>query len=67
MRSDTVIKHEGFDAIFNKLDIVEAERFFALIKRDKFDYTELRKNLFEDLSTDELSKKAMDFWKTHNK
>jgi hypothetical protein len=66
MRSDTVIKHEGFDAIFNKLDIVEAERFFALIRRDKFDYTEWRKGLFEDLTTDELSKKAMDFWKIHN-
>ena len=67
MRSDTIIKHEGFNAIFDKLDIVEAERFFALIRREKFNYTEWRKILFEELSTDELSKKAMEFWKTHNK
>ena len=67
MRSDTIIKHEGFNAIFDKLDIVEAERFFALIRREKFNYTEWRESLFEELSTDELSKKAMEFWKTHNK
>ena len=39
MRTDTLIKHDGFNAIFEKLDIVEAERFIALIKRYNFDYT----------------------------
>ena len=61
MRTDTLIKHDGFKAIFEKLDIVEAERFIALIKRDNFDYTEWRKTLWEDLSIDELSGKAMEY------
>jgi len=60
MRNDTLIKHDGFKAIFEKLDIVEAERFIALIRRDNFDYTEWRKNLWENLSIEELSAKAME-------
>lgn len=63
MRTDTLIKKDGFDAIFEKLDLVEAERFIALIKRDNFDYTEWRKNLWEDMSPEELSQKAMDYYK----
>ncbi len=45
MRTDILIKHDGFQAIFETLDLVEAERFIALIKRDNFDYTEWRKSL----------------------
>jgi hypothetical protein len=61
MRTDTLIKHDGFKAIFEKLDIVEAERFIALIKRDNFDYTEWRQNLWENLSIEELSARAMQY------
>jgi len=59
MRTDALIKHDGFKAIFDKLDIVEAERFIALIQRDNFDYTEWRKDLWENMSIEELSDKAM--------
>ncbi len=60
MRADTLIKQDGFKAIFDNLDIVEAERFIALIRRDNFDYTEWRKDLWEDLSVQDLSAKAME-------
>ncbi|HBD95091.1 MAG: hypothetical protein A2015_02340 [Spirochaetes bacterium GWF1_31_7] len=62
MRADTLIKHDGYKAIFDNLDIVEAERFIALIKRDNFDYTEWRKTLWENKSVDELFNEAKDFW-----
>jgi 3-dehydroquinate dehydratase len=62
MRSDTIIKHEGYEAIFKTLGIVETERFIAIIRREKFDYTEWRKDLFQNISVEELSKKAMDNW-----
>ena len=55
MRADALIKQDGFKAVFDNLDIVEAERFIALIRRDNFDYTEWRK---KDLSVEELSAKA---------
>ena len=45
-----MIKHDGFNAIFKSLDLVEAERFVVLLKRDDFDYTEWRKDLWESYS-----------------
>jgi hypothetical protein len=56
-----LIRHDGFQAIFEKLDLVEAERFIALIKRDNFDYTEWRKSLWENLTVETLSRKAMEY------
>lgn len=56
-----MIKHDGFNAIFKSLDLVEAERFVVLLKRDDFDYTEWRKDLWENITIEELSKKAVQF------
>ncbi len=61
MRTDNDIKQEGFNALAEKLDIVEVERFFMLINKEKFDYTKWRNNLFENISVEELSNRAMDF------
>ena len=38
---------------------VEAERFIALIQREPFDYTKWRQDMEEDLSIEEISRKAM--------
>jgi hypothetical protein len=43
--------------------MVETERFITLVKRGNFDYTKWRKNLWEDLSVENLSKDAMEFRK----
>jgi len=64
MRSDALIKKDGFEAIFEKLDIVEAERFIALLKRENFDYTKWRKNLWENMTVEELAIKAMNYYIT---
>lgn len=61
MRTDNIIKQEGFNALAEKLDNVEVERFFMLINREKFDYTKWRKNLFEELSIEELSNRATNY------
>ena len=58
MKTDTMIKKEGFKALKEKLDLVEFERFIVIINREKFDYTKWRKNLFEDFSLEELENKA---------
>jgi hypothetical protein len=36
MINDTVLRMEGFKALAEKLGILEAERFIALIKREPF-------------------------------
>ena len=40
MITDTEIKMKGFDALVNNMGKVSAERFIALIIKEKFDYEE---------------------------
>lgn len=64
MRTDTVLKQEGINALISKLGYVDAERFIVLISREPFDYTKWREqNLDEGLSVRELSKKAVSYSK----
>ena len=53
-----------FKSIFSTLNKVDAERFVILIKRDKFDYTEWQRNLWNDESVKSLSKKAQLAWES---
>lgn len=66
MRTDIEIKMAAFEILSNNLGMVETERFIALIQREKFDYTKWRENLFDGLSGEEISRRAMAFQKTLN-
>lgn len=59
MITDTEIKTKGIQLLTQHLGDVEAERFIALIQREPFDYTKWRQELDEDLSIEEISRKAM--------
>ena len=60
MITDTEIKVKGIQLLSQYLGDVEAERFVALIQREPFDYTKWRQvNLDDNLSIEELSRKAM--------
>ena len=59
--TDTVLRNEGIRVLTQNLGKVEAERFISLIIREPFDYTEWQQGLFDDMSVEELSKKAMNF------
>ena len=59
MITDTEIRLKGLKILAKYLGDVEAERFVALIQREPFDYTKWRQGLDEDLSIEEISKKAM--------
>jgi hypothetical protein len=63
MRTDTIIRTEGTQALMKNLGLVEAERFIMLIQKDSFDYTRWQENLFEDMSIEEISQKAVEFRK----
>ena len=62
MKTDSEIINTGFESIFSKLGMVDAERFIMLIKRDKFDYTDWQKDLWPDETVESLSKKAQQAW-----
>jgi len=57
--TDTEIRLKGVQVLAEYLGDVEAERFIALIQREPFDYTKWRQGMDEDLSIEEISKKAM--------
>lgn len=59
MMTDTEIRSKGLEVLAKHLGDVEAERFIALIQREPFDYTKWRQGLDEDLSVEEISRKAM--------
>ena len=61
MRSNTVIKNEGMRALAESLGPVDAERFIVLLRREPFDYTEWRQDLYKDMPQDEFLKKADDY------
>jgi hypothetical protein len=49
---------EGMNALIEKLGLVEAKKFIALIQRNPFDYTKWSEKLFEGMTLGELSQKA---------
>ena len=59
MRNDTLVRMEGMDALIERLGMVDAERFVALMNREPFDYTEWRRDRFEGMDVRELSRIAM--------
>ena len=62
MRTDQEILAEGFRTIFNGMDVIDAERFFMLINRNKFDYTEWQRDLWANETVESLSQKAQKHW-----
>jgi hypothetical protein len=60
MKTDQLIRHEGMIALRERLGLVEAERFIALIGRDSFDYTEWQQGLWQDRTVDEVFDAAQD-------
>ncbi|MGL6298852.1 MAG: hypothetical protein ACRC1M_06785 [Methanobacteriaceae archaeon] len=45
MKSEIALRTEAMNILVKGLGIVDAERFIATIKKDKFDYTEWRRDL----------------------
>lgn len=66
MKTDTIVKQEGMEALVSALGYVDAERFIVLITREPFDYTRWRENHLDNAcSVRELSEKAMKYAETH--
>lgn len=67
MKTDTVIKQEGMNALISKLGYVDAEKFIVLITKEPFDYTKWREeHLDQSMDVRSLSKKAMEYSRSQN-
>ncbi len=59
--SHTVLKDRGMRILAEQLGLVEAERFIALLRREPFDYTEWRQELFKDVPLDRFLHDAQEY------
>ncbi len=58
--TDMQIRQEGYRALVRALGEVDAERFVALIQRERFDYTEWQRTLWADKTVEQISQMAME-------
>ncbi|GHV36039.1 hypothetical protein FACS1894187_09950 [Synergistales bacterium] len=65
--NDTILMQNGMKCLRDNLGVIEAERFVFNIKSEKpFNYTEWRReNLYEDISLEDLAKKAAAYCEDH--
>ncbi|HBY20488.1 MAG: hypothetical protein A2Y24_07125 [Clostridiales bacterium GWE2_32_10] len=66
MRTETLIRMEGMNALLEKLGKVDAERFVARIIKEPFDYTKWQENILNNMTVRELSKNASEFVNRNN-
>lgn len=60
--NDIVLMNTGIKILIEKLGNVDAEKFISLIIREPFDYTKWQRDLFEEMSIEEISDKAMELY-----
>ena len=65
MNSAIEIIDTGFACLVEKLGIVDAERFVAMIKRDSFDYTIWRREYFDKMDLEQISTEAAAYTQSH--
>ena len=58
MKTDVEIRMQGMEALISALGLVEAERFMAAISRDKFNYTEWRRNGLPNMTIEAIAGQA---------
>ena len=59
MNNAVEIMDKGFACLVEKLGVVNAERFIAMIKRDSFDYTIWRKEYFKEDKKTEIGRNIL--------
>ena len=57
------IMDKGIKCLLEIMGTVETEKFISAISREKFDYTEWRKNFFDDINAKEFNENAANYAK----
>ena len=63
--NDTVIMERGMRSLVDSLGEVGAERFITRLIREPFDYTKWQRDLFNDMTIDEISAEAIEYCKAN--
>ena len=65
MNSAVEIIDAGFACLVERLGVIDAERFVAMIKRDSFDYTVWRREYFDKMDLEQISNESVAYAKSH--
>ena len=65
MNSAVEIMDTGFACLVERLGVVDAERFVAMIKRDSFDYTIWRREYFDKMDLEQISMETIAYAQSH--
>ena len=65
MNNAVEIMDTGFACLVEKLGVVDAERFVAMIKRESFDYTIWRREYFGKMDLEQISAEAVAYAQDH--
>lgn len=65
MDSTMEIMNRGISCLIQQMGVVEAEKFISIINREKFDYTKWQRNLFENMTIEEINEAAAMFSKNN--
>ena len=66
MNVNTVdIMNRGMQCLTEKLGVIEAEHFIAVIIREKFDYTQWQHQYFDSMEPGGFSSAALEYGKKH--
>ena len=60
--NDTVLRHSMLKCLIENFGVVQTERFISLIIKEPFDYTKWQRDLFTDMSVEDLFRAATE-WK----
>lgn len=57
--NEAILKKSAMKCLIDNFGNVDTQRFISLIIKESFDYTKWQETLYEDMSIEELSIKAM--------
>ena len=63
--SNVEIMNRGIKCLLENLGDIETEEFIMTIKREKFDYTEWQKTLFEGMTLEDINNAAVAYAREH--
>ena len=58
MMKDSILRVNGMNALNDILGEVNAEKFIFLINKDNFNYTEWQRDLYKDMTVEEILNSA---------
>ena len=63
--NDTVLRHSVLKLLIDNFGVVQTERFISLIIKEPFDYTNWQRDLFADMSVEDIFHAATE-WKENS-